>query len=96
LAGIKNDNAINPGRGEPPGVHVETEPFGPTKPGLEGPKAETGAKVDGAYVEFDLPPNAQKTNIGPRNTAVVPTDKPLPLDGLNPKFVETRPWWKFW
>ena len=31
----------------------------------------------------------------PRNTAVVPTNTPLPLEGANPVFVK-RPWWKFW
>jgi hypothetical protein len=51
LQGIKADNAINPGRGNPPGVHVEVAPFGPAK----SASAETGAFGKGAYVDFKSP-----------------------------------------
>jgi hypothetical protein len=90
---IQRGGVINPSRGEPAGVDVETEPFGTTKPGLGGPKAETGAAKEGAYVEIDLPANAIPTNVGPRNTARIPTSGPLPIVGLNPKYVSVRQWW---
>jgi hypothetical protein len=99
MKGIQRDGAINPARGEPLGVHVETEPFGTTKPGRGGPAAETGAAREGACVEFDLPDYAIPTHVGPRNTAVIPTPDPLPLEGLNPRFVLVRRWrnlWYFW
>jgi hypothetical protein len=98
MRGIQREGAINPGRGEPPGVHVETEPFGPTTPGRGGPKAETGAAKEGAYVEIDLPGNAipDAPPKGPRNTAVIPTADPLPIVGLNPRFVPVRRWWNLW
>ncbi|MDH4318144.1 MAG: RHS repeat-associated core domain-containing protein, partial [Desulfobulbaceae bacterium] len=90
LNGIKKDNAINPARGG--GVHVEIEPFGPVRTA----KAETGAFAKGAYVEFDAPlDKIPSTNVGPRNTGVIPTESPLPLDDLNPTF-KTTPWWNFW
>jgi hypothetical protein len=98
LDGIRKENAIRPSRGTPNGVDVEVEPFGPARP-LQpgrGPKARTGAAAEGAYVEFDLPEGAVST--APEtgsNTARIPTDTPLSLDGLNPKFVKV-PWWKFW
>jgi len=88
--------AINPARGEPAGVHVETEPFGTAKPGLGGPKAQTGAAGEGAYVEMDLTGSAQPTNVGPRRTAAIPTSDPLPLEGLNPTFVPVRALWNLW
>ncbi|MCK5803822.1 MAG: RHS repeat-associated core domain-containing protein, partial [Lentisphaeria bacterium] len=93
--GIDADGAVDPARGNPRGVDVEVEPFGPTKPGLHGPKAETGAAAEGAYVEFDLPDSAISTNVGPRNTARIPTNEPLPIRNLNPTIVKP-PWWKFW
>jgi hypothetical protein len=97
MKSIQKDGAINPSRGDPIGVDVETEPFGTTKPGLGGPAAETGAKSDGAYVEIDLPENAIPTrNTGPRNTARIPTSDPLPIGGLNPRFVPVRRWWNLW
>jgi hypothetical protein len=58
----QRDGVINPSRGELPEVDVETEPLGTTKPGLGGPKAETGMAEEGAYVEIDLPANALLTN----------------------------------
>jgi len=72
----------------PFGVHVEVEPFGPTTPrtGPGSPGAEVGAAGQGRYVEFDLPPNAIRTDVGPRNTAVIPTRTPLPIHDKNPTF----------
>jgi hypothetical protein len=99
LKRICYEQAINPARGEPEGVHVETEPFGSPLPGHGGPQAETGAVGDGAFVEFDLPANAQPTYKGPRHTAVIPSAEPLRLQGRNPKFVKVRRWsnlWYFW
>lgn len=93
---IQRDGAINPSWGEPLGIDVETEPFGPTRPGLGGPKAETGAAKEGAYVEIDLPDNAIRTNVGPRHTARIPTSEPLPIGGLYPRFVAVRRWWNLW
>lgn len=78
--GIKNDGAINPSRGEPQGVHVETEPFGSPRTA----SAETGAYGRGRYVEFDAPENMIRTNVGPRNTAVIPSEGPLPINNSNP------------
>jgi hypothetical protein len=79
------------------GVHLEVEPFGSTVPGLGGPRAETGAAHEGAFVEIDLPENSVPyPHIGPRNNVVVPTDKPLPIDGLNSTFVKVRRWWNLW
>lgn len=97
LDGIKKDNAIDPARGEPVGVHVEVEPFGSARPYPRyfGPAAQTGAKGGSAYVEFDLPRNAIPTRVGARNTAVIPTDQPLSLAGRHPVFVRLK-WWQFW
>jgi hypothetical protein len=59
LRGIQKDGAIKIARGDPPGVDGEVEPFGPVHPWLrQNPKANTGAKGGGAYVEFDLPEKA--------------------------------------
>lgn len=92
LKGIKQDGAINPGRGNPIGVHVEVAPFGPAKTA----SAETGAFGKGAFVEFDAHvANLVKTYVGPRNTAVIPTDKPLAIKDLNTTF-NILFWWKFW
>jgi hypothetical protein len=96
MRAIQKEGTIHPSRGEPLGVDVETEPFGSTKPGLGGPAAETGADRDGAYVEIDLPDNAIVTNVGPRNTARIPAQDPLPIGGLNPQFVPVRRWWNLW
>jgi len=99
MRGIQRDGAISPARADPPidiCIHVETQPFGPTRPGLGGPAAETGAAREGAYVEIDLPSNAVPTNVGTRNTAVIPASDPLPIGGLNPRFVPVRQWWNFW
>jgi hypothetical protein len=81
---------------------VEVEPFGTTRPFREGrpsPKADMGLVQDGAFVEFDV--SAQQVMIlyrcGPRNTAVLLTDIPLSLEGLNPRFVRVRrAFWEFW
>jgi hypothetical protein len=96
LNGIQHDRAINPSRGEPSGVDVEIQPFGSPKPGPGGPAAETGAAMEGAFVEIDLPSNAIPTSVGPRNTARIPTSGPLPIAGLNPQFVRVRRWWNLW
>ena len=81
--GIKKDGAINPSRAEQgTGVHVEVEPFGLAKKAPD----QTGAFGKGSYVEFDAPSNIIKTNVGPRNTGVIPTNKPLSIDKLNPKY----------
>ncbi|MCI5207223.1 MAG: hypothetical protein D3910_00155 [Candidatus Electrothrix sp. ATG2] len=84
---IKKDKAIKPSRGG--GVHVETEPFGPAGTASK----DTGAFRNGAYVEFDIPGTIRSTNVGPRNTGVIPTKKPLSIGESNPKFVKL-PWWK--
>jgi len=68
---------------------------GSTRTGLNGPRADTGSAAEGAFVEFDLPENAISTQVGPRNTARIPTDTPLPIAPLNPKIVR-RPRWKIW
>jgi hypothetical protein len=101
MKGIQKDGAINPSRGVPPGVDVETEPFGTPKPGLDGPKSGTGAGGEGAYIEFDLPETAFPTPgiSQTRNTARIPTSDALPIGGLNPKFIAVRQWsnlWYFW
>ena len=88
LKGIQGDMAINPSRGG--GVHVETGPFGPASTGAR----ETGAAGRGAYVEFDAPNVMQPTKVGPRNTAVIPSEQPVPIQNLNPTF-RTIPWWQF-
>jgi hypothetical protein len=96
LAAIRREGVIRPARGDPVGVHVEVEPFGSAIPGRGGPRAETGAAEDGAFVEFDLPENAVPTDVGPRRTAVIPTSGPLTLTGLRPRFVRVRRWWNLW
>jgi hypothetical protein len=96
LKKIQQAGAIDPARGDIIGVHVETEPFGSTLPGLGGPMRETGAVAEGAYVEFDLPADAKPTYSGPRSTAVIPTLTPLSLAALHPKFVKVRRWWNLW
>jgi len=56
-----------------------------------------GCAEEGAYVEFDAPPGLVSYVCGPRNTAIIPADKPLALHGLNPAFVKVRRyWWEFW
>ena len=95
IEGIQNSMEIWVSRGEPVGVHVEVGPsFGPAETGA----AETGAAARGArgvYVEFDAPGPMVPTYVGPRNTAVIPTTTPLPINNLNPTFVKP-PWWQFW
>ena len=89
LASIQQKGVINVSRGG--GVHVETQPFGPAPTASK----ETGAFGRGGYVEFDVPRGVVPTNVGPRNTGVIPTTAPLPLRGANPDFVRPS-WWKFW
>ncbi len=98
LSGIQNEGQIKPSRGQPIGVDVEVEPFGPVRwsPEYATPSAELGASGGryGGYVEFDLPDNAISTYVSQtRSTARIPTDGPLSLEGLNPVFV-SRPWWR--
>src|SRR4051794_14230055 len=96
LEGIRSDGAINLSRGwgpRPSGIHVEVEPFGTTRPFREGhssPKHDLGLIEDGAYVEFDLPAEAvlYGYSCGPRSAGLILTDRPLPLEGLNPEFVK--------
>lgn len=74
------------------GVHVEVEPFGSVRPGLTGPKAQTGSAAEGAFVEIDLPGSAIPTpGVGPRNTAVIPSSEPLKL-GADATFRRVWPW----
>ncbi|MBW3598283.1 MAG: hypothetical protein KY475_13550 [Planctomycetes bacterium] len=97
LEGIRRDNAINPARGEPLGVDVEVgPPFGSVQPGLGGPIAETGAAGEGAYVEFDSVGTEIPTDVGPRKTARIPTEKPLLLDELHAELIIVPRWWEFW
>ena len=100
LAEIQASGAIQASRGWGPfatGVHVEVEPFGRARPGLGGPVTTLGAYLEGAYVEFDAPPGMVTYYCGPRNTAIIPTSEPYPLDGLNPVYVKVRRrWWEFW
>lgn len=92
LTGIKNDMAINAARGNPVGVHVEVAPFGAASTGAQ----ETGAFGSGAYIQFQVPQNSLvSTYVGPRSTAIIPTNNPLPLNGTNPTFVNI-PWWRLW
>jgi hypothetical protein len=94
--------AINPSRGSAgveAGVHVEVEPFGTTRPGVDGPHDQLASYGEGAFVEFDAPPAMVPTQIGSRNTAIIPTTvtEPLLLEGLNPHFVKVRwHYWEFW
>jgi hypothetical protein len=102
LEKIRKDMAIITSRGAmgfEAGVHVEMEPFGTARADIGGPKDQTGAHKEGAFVEFDAPPNLLRTDIGVRNTGIIPTGltEPLSLVGLNPRFVKVRQrWWEFW
>jgi len=74
------------------GVHVEVEPFLPLK---KAPRAVGLGNKKGAYVEFQVPASSlEKTRVGPANTAVIPTEGNLSLQGTNAKF--RRTWWRFW
>ncbi len=90
------------GWGTPFGVHVEIQPFGttrPFRPGKPSPKNELGIKQDGAFVEFDVPGDFRLVEyvFQERNVAIILTDQPLSLEGLNPVFVKVRYWpWEFW
>lgn len=102
LVQIRSNMQIHPSRGTggvEAGVHVEVQPFGSPRPGLHGPRAETGCFAEGAFAEFDAPVGMIPTRIGPRNTAIIPTavDEPFSLRGLRPHFVKVRRhWWEFW
>jgi hypothetical protein len=73
------------------GVHVEVNPVGLIKSALK----DVGATYGGAYVDFQVPcTSLVPTHVGPRQTAVIPTNSPLPLQGTNAKFRTT--WWRFW
>lgn|SRR5579883_850041 len=85
------------------GVNVEVEPFKttrPSTPGKPGPQADLACYGEGAYVEFDAPPDLVIThNVGPRNTGIipVPAGQRLCITGLNPEYVKVRfHWWQFW
>jgi RHS repeat-associated protein len=97
-AAIRKDGAIIPSAAgtAPKGVHVEVGPnFGKANTG----HAQTGAPRPagkGAYVEFDTPKDAlhstthwvspTRDGVPLRNTGVVPTDSPLPIQGANPTY----------
>jgi hypothetical protein len=102
---IRAEEAIRVSRGwegSGPGAHVEVEPFGttrPFRPGKPSPKADLGLAEDGAFVEFDVPPDMVLVGYrcGQRNTGVILTEAPLSLEGLNPRFVKVRrTFWEFW
>jgi hypothetical protein len=91
------DAAIQPGRGG--GVWVEQQPFGSVWPGLggrRGPRARVGAAGEGAYVEFDRPPGTMPVPQIGGNSALIPCQGPLVLEGLNPAFVIVKRWWLGW
>ncbi len=95
LKRIKSDNAIKAGRpagwDDTIGVHVEVEPFGPAKSAAR----QVGATNKGAFVEFQIPETSLKpTYVGPRKTAVIPTNNALSLEGKAATFHQT--WWRFW
>ncbi len=108
LAGIQAALAIRLSRGWgtlPGGIHVEIQPFGPTllytreREGRATPKGDMGLPEDGAFVEFDVPPDFELRvySCGPRNTALIVTDQPLQLGDLHPVFVKVRRrFWEFW
>ena len=102
LAGIRREMAIWVSRGWVPiinGVHVEVEPFGPTRPGTYGPLAELTSAGEGAYVEFDAPESMFEYTCGKRRSAIIPMPlgKTLSLIELNPRFVKVRRiWHEFW
>ena len=73
LRKIQTSNVINPARGDPIGVHVEMQPFGP----VSSASRDVGAFGRGAYIEFDQPQAIVPTYIGPRHTGVIPTEVPL-------------------
>jgi len=83
ISGIRNDSAINPSRpsqGQPAGVHFEIEPFGNPKTAA----ARVGAKdpASKSFVEFNLSKSkiTKTPAVGSRNTGMVTTDKPLPIN----------------
>jgi hypothetical protein len=88
--------------GSGPGIHVEAEPFGstrPFRPGKPSPKADLGLAADGAFVEFDVPEGlvVMPYHCGARQSAIILTKVPLSLDGLNARYVKVRrAFWEFW
>jgi len=103
LDGIRAEGAIHLSRGWgnlQTGIHVEVELFAtacPAPQGSSGPKNDMNCAKQGAYVEFDAPPEIVPYYCGPRNTALIPAKQPLSLAGLNPKYVRVRRrWWEFW
>jgi RHS repeat-associated protein len=98
LAAIEGRGAIIPSA-RTGAVDVEVAAFGPARTAA----AELGAAAGRppsvpAFVEFDAPTGLVRTYAVtnyPRNTGTIPTNGPLRLTGLNPKFVVVN-WWKFW
>ena len=83
---IQVSRGINPARGDPIGVHVETQPFGP----VSSASRDVGAFGRGAYIEFDQPQTIVPTQVGPRNTGVIPTHTPLSIENLHPVFYKVK------
>lgn len=81
VSDIEKSQSINVSRGEPQGVHVEVEPFG--DPRTAAREMGVASKKSKSYVEFEVAEDSLvKTNVGPRNTAIVPTGgDALSLDG---------------
>ncbi|WP_286364591.1 RHS repeat-associated core domain-containing protein, partial [Citrobacter sp. wls710] len=94
VAEIEKSQSINASRGEPLGVHVEVEPFG--DPRTAAREMGVASKKSRAYVEFDVTEDSLvKTNVGPRNTAIVPTGgDALSLDGKKAVFKKESLWSK--
>lgn len=86
---ILGQGQINPTRppyGHNPGVFVEQQPFGNPATG----KARLGSANDGAYVEFDAPPNMVNLPQG----GFIPTEgMPLNISTLNPQMRNVRKLW---
>src|ERR1700752_4822046 len=90
LEKIRLAGGIVPGRGwldVETGVHVEVEPFGTARPttGTESsPKRDLGCNKEGAFVEFDAPPEMIPYSCGPRNSGIipVPANQLMLLQGL--------------
>ena len=96
LTGIKADNAIIAGRGNPIGVHVEVAPFGDPETAAED--LGTASSTANRYVEFDAQRSSLvRNNIGSsRDTRILPSERPVSLEGRNATFGRAKSWWKFW